>query len=248
MNTNYETTSSNRTAAINGLAVVGFVALVAGGMWLAVYSAQFVPAAVSRLGAAAVALTQIFNPAPSGGLSVIPTASTTLPFGNATSTATSTGTTPSTGTTKPTPTAGTQTSTTEPIGGTNSATLFGLSDLEVTISTVGYLASSDPNSFVAGTKVPSGARPAVKFTIRNVGTNASGAWKFSASIPTKRSFVYKSASQQNLNPGESIDYTLGFDDAQRGTNQEITLTADYEDKISESNEKNNSAVAAVTIL
>ena len=45
-----------RQAIINGLAVFGFIALIATGIWLAVYSTRFVPTVISRVGGAAVYL------------------------------------------------------------------------------------------------------------------------------------------------------------------------------------------------
>src|SRR3989344_3436924 len=48
--------AQTRQAAINGLAVVGFIALVGAGIWFAVYSTRFVPTVVNNLGAAAVYL------------------------------------------------------------------------------------------------------------------------------------------------------------------------------------------------
>ncbi|HUQ30464.1 MAG TPA: CARDB domain-containing protein [Candidatus Paceibacterota bacterium] len=254
MNTNQNTPDTGRAAATNGLAVVGFIALVLGGMWLAVYSARFVPAAVSKLGAAAVSLTQIFNPAPAS-ISVIPTATTTISFGGETATSTPATTTPPvvTPTPKPTPAPtpapGPSTTTTAPISGTpgTPAALYGFPDFVTSITVVGYLTGTSGDSFVGGTTVPSGARPAVKFTVRNAGTNATGPWRFTAVIPTKSAYTYTSDLQQNLNPGESIDYTLGFDEADRGSNKTITINADADHAIADTNFNNNSASASVTI-
>ena len=72
-NINMEPTENKeiiRKAAINGLAVVGFVALIVAGLSLAVYSVRFVPTVVNSIGAAAVYLGSKFSPAPD--LSVIP--------------------------------------------------------------------------------------------------------------------------------------------------------------------------------
>lgn len=250
-----ETNMSNRQTIVNALAIAGFIAIIGGSMWLAVYSTRFVPSVVGRLGAAAVYLGSVFTPAPSPTLSVIPTASTTIPFGeeigsiistNASSTETIT--LPQ-ATPKPVvPAAGKQTSNTYQIGGattTTSTTLFGLPDFIATISAVGYLATASAESFVATTTIP-GNRPAVKFTIKNVGTNATGPWRFSATIPTQTAYLYESQPQQSLAPGDSIDYTLGFDQANPGA-QTISVTANFDKTVKESNADNNSASAKVTI-
>lgn len=244
-------------AAVRGLAVVGFVALVALGIWLAIYSSRFVPAAVGRLGSAAVYVGSLFVSSPSSGLAVVPTASTTIPFGGigAASTtpaaATSTAATSKRPTAKPAkpvvPAAGNQTSETYPLG-TAAPALYGLPDLAVTIGAVGYLTSSSTNSFVAATTVPQGAIPAVKFTVKNIGTNVAEPWRFSAAIPTATNYLYQSIPQQSLNPGDYIDFTLGFSQPTPGANRTITITANYDHAIPESNTENDTATAELTIL
>jgi len=80
-------------------------------------------------------------------------------------------------------------------------TLYGLSDLKVTITSVNSLSS------VQG-------RTVVQFTIINGGTNTANAgWTFNASLPYQNStYTYQSAPQQALYPGDSIAYTLTYDD------------------------------------
>lgn len=244
-----EHTSANRQAVIHGLAVAGFIALIALGIWLAVYSTRFVPSVVGSIGAAAVSLGSVFNPAPKdSSLTVIPTASTTIPFGDdtpATPIATTAPVTP-----KPVaPSAGSPTSGTYPIGTTTApSTAYGLPDLVVNITATGYLLSASADSFVASTTVPSGARPAVRFTIKNIGTNVTGSWRFSASIPTSTAYIFQSQPQQSLGAGDSIDYTLGFDQANRGYNQMISISANFDHAVGESVTTNNSASAQITIL
>lgn len=240
---------SARQAATNSLAVVGFITLIALGMSLAVYSARYVPTAVGRLGAAAVSLSQVFTPAPTPSLSVVPTASTTIPFADASSTATTSTTTvpPKTHKNKAvTPTAGNSVSETYQIG--SAPVLSGLPDLTVTISAVGYLTSSSTDSFVAATTVPHGASPAIRFIVKNIGTNVAGPWRFSASIPTSSDSIYQSLPQQSLNPGDYIEYTLGFSQPNAGANQTISVTANFDHAVTESDTNNNSAATQVTIL
>ncbi len=243
-----------RQAAINGLAVVGFVALVVAGIWLAIYSTRFVPTVVNRIGSAAVYLGSVFTPADEPTLSVVPnpTASTTISFGP-TSSGTPVTTTPKPATfVKPNPvstTPGSKTSGTYQISGETATSAFsGLPDLVSSINSTGYLATTSAESFVASSTVPSGSRPAVRFTIKNIGTNATGLWRFSASIPTQSAYLYYSPLQQSLNPGDSIDYTLGFDQAIAGSDKMISITANFDRAIGESNHNNNSASAQLTIL
>jgi hypothetical protein len=79
--------------------------------------------------------------------------------------------------------------------------LYGYSDLKVNITSVNSLSS------VQG-------RTAVTFTIINGGTNvANSGWSFNAILPYQNStYTYQSAPQQALYPGDSIAYTLTYDD------------------------------------
>lgn len=255
-----EQLTPQRQAVTNGLAITGFIALVLLGIWLAVYATQFVPSVVGGIGAAAVSLGSVFNPAPNPSPTVASSsfsssdtnASTTTSFGT-TGTTTEASSTPATKTVPPTRTvpvtAGTRTSETIPLGGTvPSSAPYGFPDLITSITAVGYLATTSADSFVASATVPAGSRPAVRFTIKNAGTNVTGSWRFSASIPTQTAYIFQSQSQQSLAPGDSIDYILGFDQANRGSNQTISVTANFDNAVAESNKNNNSASAAVTIL
>ena len=253
MNT-FEQDSPARRAVITGLAITGFIALVTLGIWFAIYSTRFVPRVVDRIGLAAVYLGSVFTPSSGPSLSVIPVASTTIPFDNASSTISTqasptTAALPTQTTRTPLPTtAGDETSATYPISGTSTPALSGLPDLITKINAVGYLATSSADSFIASTTVPAGSRAAVSFTIKNIGTNATGLWRFSASIPTQTAYVFQSQPQQSLNPGDSIDYTLGFDQANTGAGKMISVTANFDHAVTESNSDNNSASAQVTIL
>jgi len=123
-----------------------------------------------------------------------------------------------------------------------------LPDLTVQITTIGYLATASTDSFVASSSVPAGARPAIRFSIKNIGTNWTGTWRFNASIPTRTAFLFQSPVQQSLAAGDSIEYILGFDRANVGTNQVVTITANFDNAAAESNTNNNTASAALTIL
>lgn len=244
-----KTPSRSREIAISVLAVIGFISLMGASLWLALYATRFVPGVVNRFGTATVYLSSIFFPAPPS-LTVIPTptASTTIPFDTATATpATTTALKP----VVPKP-AVPPVSHTYPISGTSTVTVppvfSGLPDLTVTIAAIGYLATSSAESFVASSTVPVGSRPAVRFSIKNVGTNSATPWRFSATIPTQSAYFFQSQPQLPLSPGESIDYTLGFDQANKGTGQMVSVTANFDKAIAESNQNNNSAAAYLTIL
>lgn len=252
MNDIFEFNTSSRQAAVSGLAVVGFIALVATGIWLALYSTRFVPDVVGRIGTAAVYLGSIFTPG-DATLSVVstPTASTSIQT-NPASAITSTSTAsaipspilPKTIATIP----GEQTTGTYQISEATTSVQNGLPDLVVNITATGYLATTSAESFIASSTVPVGSRPAVTFIIKNVGSSQSGPWRFSASIPTQSVFIFQSQPQQSLNPGDSIDYTLGFDQAIKGADKTISITANFDQTVAESSTDNNNASTKITIL
>lgn len=253
-----EIPTSNRVTVINALAVAGFVALMALGMWLAVYSTRYVPNIVGRMGAAAVYLGSVFTPSPEASLVVIPETPTTISFGEEASSTLSTSasstaidvTLPRAAPKPVTPTAGTRTTNTYQIGGATTTTnvATGLPDLMVKINAIGYLATSSAESFVASSTVPTGKPTAIHFTIKNIGTNVTGPWRWSAFIPTQSAYTQESQPQQSLAPGDSIEYWLGFDyySANKGL-QTISVTANFDKTVKESNEDNNTASTKVTI-
>jgi len=244
--TTTEHAQPTRRAAINGLAVVGFIALVFIGITLAIYAARYVPEAVSRAGSASVYFSSLFGGEDrDNDLEVVPGDSIPLPADDETATstdpivATSTESTVNTDpapTTPVTPRPGTPTVIQVPI--TVPQTLYGKADLIVRVTEVGYLRSASTDSFVKDNEVPEGERPAIKFRVTNVGTNKSGSWKFSAKLPTTTSYTFESRAQQSLAPGQYVDFTLGFDRAKDGENR-ISLKIDNEDDVDESNENNN---------
>ncbi len=239
----FRNAAPNRLAVVNALAITGFIALMALSLWLAVSSTRFVPSVVGRIGTAAVYLGSVFTPSPTtASLTLGPSASTTIPFGEASSTiaANIASVTPVLPPKKVMPTAGKEI--------TSTVALDGLPDFFVKIDTIGYLATSSASSFVASSTVPAGDRPAVTFTIKNIGAKATGSWRWSASIPTQTTYTYQSDPQPSLAPGDSIDYTMGFDQAAHGANQVISITANFDKAVVESNMSNDTASTTITIL
>jgi hypothetical protein len=240
--------TDTRKTIINSLAVVGFVTLLGAGIGLAAYATRFVPMAAERISAAAVYLGSVFSQASSSELLVGPIIPTLSILSNEESpTAPTTATTTTVAPVQRVPVAGTGTSTTSPMQVAAPSALSGLPDLFVNIDAIGYLATSSAESFVASSTVPSGNRPAIRFTIKNIGTNVSGVWRFNATIPTDTAYLYESQLQQSLYPGDRIEYTLGFDQAHKGA-QTISVTANFDRVVHESNRDNNSASAKVTIF
>jgi len=248
---------------INSLAIVGFISLLVAGVMLAIYAGRFVPSTVNRLESATVSLAQIFQHKnnTSSSLSVVSNTNATISFNNSTSTIkvgkniflpTHVQKTKKKVSHKVTPRQGTRKNSVYKIptgsGTTPSPIFHGLPDLTVHITATGYLTSTSTKSFVATTTIPHNTRVAVRFTITNDGTNTTIPWTFSASIPTATNYVFTSPKQQPLNPGDHIEYILGFDQATAGNDKMISITVDPSHSVTESNEKNNNSATSVTIL
>lgn len=250
-----KTSPSTKRIAVNALAIVGFIVLIGIGMLLAVYAATFVPAAVNRLGSAAVYLSSVFVPAEKPATLEVVEPGTTVPFPETpvVAEATTTPVAPATPAAAPaavaTPTAGPTKTTVYPVGTGTKPTpvLTGLPDLTVDIVATGYLTSSDTSTFTKSDTVPDDLRGAVKFTITNKGTNASGRFTFDAVLPTTRTYTFTSDKQDSLLPGEHIDYVLGFDRARSGDDRVISISVDEDNDIKESNDSNNSDSVKVEI-
>src|SRR5262249_45873681 len=138
------THTASQEVVMRALSIAGFLALVALGIWLAIYSSRFVPTAVNRLGTAAVSLASIFQSAPSPFLSST-LGTTTLPFGDSSSTPETIPPTSSNESSSVTP--GPKSSTTTQISGTSGTTTpYGLPDLAVSITAIGYLTTNSTDS------------------------------------------------------------------------------------------------------
>jgi hypothetical protein len=239
-----KTKPAAKSAAVNALATVGFVALLILGITLAIYSARYVPMAVSKLAGFSN------NSNNSGSLAVV-TSSSTIPFDDSGMVLTSSTTTmipqPASPYTSPNIAAVAPAAAVAP---TYHAPVYhapGLPDLAVTILATGYLTTASTDSFVPASIIPPGARPAVRFSVANDGTGSTGPWTFLAHIPSINNFTFNSPVEPSLNPGDHTVFTLGFNEAIPGQAQTISVIADPNDTIVESNEINNSAAAAVTI-
>ena len=81
----------------------------------------------------------------------------------------------------------------------------------------------------------------VKFEVKNIGTNQTGLWKFSATLPSSSMPNYVSELQRNLNPGDKMQFTLGFNNIDTTNSPLIKIIADSSNEVIESNELNNSA-------
>ncbi len=228
-----------RQAALAGLAVVGFIALIIVGITLAIYSARFIPSVVNKIGGAAATLSTSSS---TPKLAVIRDTDDTLPIATsspATQPLVHLSTVPAATDTDDDATAPAPAAQPKP-------KLYGLSDLAVTVTAVGFLAGDTTDTFVATPVIPAGAHPAIKFSVKNIGTNVSAPWMFSANIPSATGPYFNSQVEQPLGPGDHIDFTLGFNQTVPG-NQIVSVIVDPSNSISEITKTNNTAVAGVVV-
>lgn len=123
-------------------------------------------------------------------------------------------------------------------GGNN--TTYGQPDIVVQIAQVGIL--DQFNRFIPTTNIPANGRVAVQFKIINQGTNANmtNGWFFRSEMTDypNANKLYQSDFQAGLVGGQSVTYTLGFDNLRVGSNS-ITIYTDSQNNINETNENNN---------
>lgn len=115
----------------------------------------------------------------------------------------------------------------------------GRPDLSVSILAVGMI---DPTTGTLVERMPIDRQDigAVRFIVRNVGTAASGSWRFSASLPVSTDEdSYTSTAQASIGPGGNITYTLKFDNTVPG--DVFSVRVDPAGKLNEARTANNTA-------
>lgn len=249
-----------KRAAANGLAVVGFITLVFLAVVLAGNAARFIPTIVNNtvegLTAAVVGVTSIFvedenvivindDPTPTEPKDDTPDFPTP-PEDPAEEPVDPTPTTPVT----PTPGDEEVDVITQPGGPVIDPN--GRPDLVPVVLATGKLVGGfQAENFVATNDLHKGDRIAVRFQIENRGTNVTGSnWSFQVVMPTENTFIFEAqpGQVQNLNPGEKIEYVIGFDRAKVGQDLQISIAADHKNTLVESNENNNGAFAKITVV
>ncbi|MCI0597728.1 hypothetical protein L0Y34_01505 [Candidatus Parcubacteria bacterium] len=223
-----------KKAAINGLAVVGFGALIIGGIFLAIYAARYVPETLSRLSGAVILSTdeepQVEEPVVpvteseeeeprTGGPLYVP-APVPEPAPAPTN--------PPVYYTPP------QVISTQP-------QLYGRADLALTNARVGYFRGS---SFVEDNEVPDNRDAGVKFTVRNNGTNVASGWRVRVDVEGEDEVT---GSGGQLMPGGTQNFTLRIENPEEGENIRIEIDVDYRDSVDESNERNNDRTLDIDI-
>jgi uncharacterized protein (TIGR02588 family) len=115
------------------------------------------------------------------------------------------------------------------IGNGGNNTTSGKADLVPRVLSIGYI---------------NGNQIGIRFEIRNNGGTTAKDWRFEAELPTSDDETFRSDEQIDLKPGESIEYTLGFDNPD--SNSFATINVDSDNDVKESNENNNDIRFRVT--
>lgn len=113
----------------------------------------------------------------------------------------------------------------------------GYVDLVARVIEVGVVDSS--GAFTASSSPSRFSRVAVRFAIENVGTKTSREFTFSSVLPTYPPYTYFSTSQPVLNPGDRIEYTIGFDATKDASSVEFIVNVDPTGTVNEKNKDNN---------
>ncbi len=219
--------SETKKQGPNALAIVGFGALIVAGIFLAIFAARYVPETLSRLSSAVILSTD--------GEQNTEDATTTeeaTPAEEETVTPTRP-TTPVTGGPQVVTPTGPVVSPTTPIYYPSTPNLYGQADLSITNLEAGYFRGS---TFVRDTEVPSGRDAAVRFTVKNTGTNSASGWRVSVDV-TGEDTVRGTGGM--LMPNGTQTFTLRIENPREGRNLDIDIEVDYQNDVRESNERNN---------
>ena len=76
---------------------------------------------------------------------------------------------------------------------------------------------------------------AVRFVVENTGDEETGSWRYEVTLPGDD---YRSGRQDSLEPGESQEIIVGFDELDEGT-YTIKVEIDSDDDVDEENERDN---------
>ncbi|TAJ14792.1 hypothetical protein EPO56_01730 [Patescibacteria group bacterium] len=148
--------------------------------------------------------------------------------------------------TTPTPTTprpitqGPETRVTYPIGGARASDPNGYVDLSARVIEVGVVDKTTGVFTASSTPSRANTRIAVRFAVENLGTKTSPQFDFNAILPTQPSNIFSAPMQQALNPGDRIEFTVGFDSFNSANPDGVfIINVDPSNRINERNKDNN---------
>jgi len=117
-------------------------------------------------------------------------------------------------------------------------TYYGKSDLQISLVSTGII---DPTSkqFVQTNYVGFNDEIAIKFEVKNTGTNITGPWKLRINSPSRTTPYYDSAYQTSLKPRDRLVYITNFDSPITTGVNVAYITIDPLNMVDEVSENNN---------
>lgn len=115
----------------------------------------------------------------------------------------------------------------------------GKSDLSIRLIDTGII-NRNTKQFIQTNTMGTGDEVGMRFEVKNIGTNVSGSWNLKATLPSLSSPNYISDYQRSLNPGDRMEFTLGFDNPTSLGSISAYVSVDPNNSISENSESNNS--------
>jgi len=125
-------------------------------------------------------------------------------------------------------------------------TYYGKSDLEVSLISTGII---DPASkqYIATNYAGYNDEVAIRFQVKNIGTNVTGPWTIRINTPSRTTPYYDSAAQQSIRPGDKIIFTTSFDSPVAVGINTAYITADPLNMIDEVTKSNNEISVPINI-
>lgn len=105
-------------------------------------------------------------------------------------------------------------------------------NLEIFDFEVGYASGS---RFREDDTIDENDEPAIRFTVENTGDEDTGTWRYEASLGDDE---YRSGRQGSLEPGESVEIVVTFDELDSGT-YTARVEVDPDDDVDEEDERDN---------
>ncbi|MFH0755337.1 MAG: PKD domain-containing protein [bacterium] len=123
---------------------------------------------------------------------------------------------------------------------------YGKSDLQITLIGTGIIDSAS-KQFMLTNYAGYNDEIAIKFEVKNIGTNISGEWKLRINTPSKTTPYYDSPYQVSIRPGDKIIFTTSFNSPINTGINTAYITADPLNMINEYLENNNLLIVPIKI-
>ncbi len=125
-------------------------------------------------------------------------------------------------------------------------TYYGKPDLEISLIGTGII---DPASrqFMSTNYAGFNDEIAIKFQVKNIGTNITGPWKLRINTPSRTTPYYDSDYQQSIKPGDRIIFTTTFDSPINTGVNTAYITVDPLTMIDEVSKNNNQLIVPINI-